>query len=169
MLFPLLAAAAAQAASPLPVVVPPQPLLTEQVRQADLALFALYFTGKCDLDRFRSMLRPDVEFYHDKAGFNIHSDDEFVANYAEKCRSRDDPKAPRLRRELTASSYHVDPVPGWGAIETGEHLFYEQDGATAPEHLVGKAAFAQLWVLGRDGKWRISRILSYAHLPVDAK
>lgn len=164
MLLPLLAAAAQTAAAPS-VVIPPEPVLTEQVRQADLALFALYFTGKCDLDRFRSMLRPDVEFYHDKAGFNIHSANEFVANYAEKCHSREDPSAPRLRRELVESSYHVDPVPGWGAIETGEHLFYQQNGEKGPEHLVGKAAFAQLWVLGTDGKWQISRILSYSHLP----
>lgn len=164
MLFPLLAAAQAASLSP-PVVIPPEPLLTEQIRQADLALFELYFTGKCNQERFRSMLRPDVEFYHDKAGFNIHSAEEFVANYTEKCRARDDPKAPRLRRELVASSYHVDPVPGWGAIETGEHLFYERDGEKAPEHLVGKAAFAQLWVLEPDGKWKISRVLSYSHLP----
>lgn len=166
LLHLLLAAAAQAAAAPPPVTIPPDPALTQQVKQADLALFGLYFTGKCDAARFRSMLRPDVEFYHDKAGFNIHSADEFVANYEEKCRARDDPKSPRLRRQLVDSSYHVDPVPGWGAIETGEHLFYEQDGATGPEKLLGKAAFAQLWVLGPDGKWRISRIFSIEHQPV---
>ena len=166
MLLPfLLAAAAAPAAAPPPVVVPSDPALTQQVRQADLALFDLYFTGKCDAPRFRSMLRPDIEFYHDKAGFNVHSADEFVANYEDKCHARDDPKAPRLRRQLVDSSYHVDPVPGWGAIETGEHLFYEQDGASGPEHLVGRAAFAQLWVLEPDGRWRLSRVLSYSHQP----
>jgi hypothetical protein len=161
MLLELLAMA--QAAVGSTVSVPPDPKLTDEVRQADLSLFGLYFTGKCDLDRFRSMLRPDIEFYHDKAGFNVHSADEFVANYAEKCHSRDDPKAPRLRRELVAATFHVDPVPGWGAIETGEHLFYEQVGANGPEHLVGRAAFAQLWVLEPDGKWRLSRVLSYSH------
>ena len=163
--FVWLAAAAAQATSLSPIVIPPDPVLTQQVKQADLALFGLYFTGKCDSSRFRSMLRPDVEFYHDKAGFNIHSADEFVANYEEKCRSREDPKALRVRRQLIDSSYHVDPVPGWGAIETGEHLFYQQDGENGPEQLVGRATFAQLWVLGSDGKWRISRIFSYSHQP----
>jgi uncharacterized protein DUF4440 len=164
-LLALLAAAAIAAPAAQPVNVPPQPQLTEEIRQADLELFKLYFTGKCDAARFRSMLRPDVEFYHDKAGFNIHSADEFVANYMDKCRSRDDPKSTQVRRELIASSYHVDPVPGWGAIEIGEHLFYEVKGENGPEHLVGRAAFAQLWVLEADGKWRLSRVLSYSHQP----
>jgi hypothetical protein len=163
-LLPLLAAAIA-APSAQPVNVPPQPQLTEQVRQADLALFDLYFSGKCDTARFRAMLTPDIEFYHDKAGFNVRSADEFIANYTEKCRGRDDPNSMRLRRELVASSYHVDPVPGWGAIETGEHLFYEVKGENGPQHLVGRATFAQLWVLGPDGKWRLSRVFSYSHQP----
>jgi len=164
-LLTILAAAAVQAAAAPPVVIPPDPALTEQVRQADLTLFGLYFNGKCDSAAFRAMLRPAVEFYHDKAGFNVHSADEFVSNYEEKCRSRDDPNAMRVRRELVDSSYHVDPVPGWGAIETGEHLFYARNGEKGPEQLVEKAAFAQLWVLGPDGKWRLSRVLSYSHLP----
>ena len=165
MVLHLLLAAAAPAAQPSQVVIPADPMLTQQVKQADLALFDLYFSEPCDAPRFRSMLRPDIEFYHDKAGFNIRSADQFVANYEDKCRSREDPKSIRVRRQLVDSSYHVDPVPGWGAIETGEHLFYEQDGVNGPEKLVGKAAFAQLWVLGSDGKWRLSRVLSYAHQP----
>jgi hypothetical protein len=164
VLLPLLAAAFAAPSAP-PVNVPAQPQLTEQIRQADLALFALYFTGKCDAARFRSMLRPDIEFYHDKDGFDVHSADEFVANYEEKCRSREDPKAMRVRRQLVDSSYHVDPVPGWGAIETGLHLFYEVQGENGPEHLVGRAAFTQLWVLEPDGKCRLSRVMSYSHEP----
>ena len=98
VLLPLLAAAFAAPSAP-PVNVPAQPQLTEQIRQADLALFALYFTGKCDAARFRSMLRPDIEFYHDKDGFDVHSADEFVANYEEKCRSREDPKAMRVHMD----------------------------------------------------------------------
>lgn len=64
---------------------------------------------------------------------------------------------------LVQSSLHVDPIPGWGAMEVGDHLFYERHGATGPEKLVGKAKFAMVWVLGADGHWRVSRVLSYAH------
>jgi hypothetical protein len=50
-------------------------------------------------------------------------------------------------------------------MEIGDHLFYERQGAEGPWKLVGKASFSMVWVLGADGKWRISRVLSYAHAP----
>ena len=59
------------------------------------------------------------------------------------------------------SSLRVDPVPGHGAIEDGEHLFYERKGE-GPERLAGRALFTQLWTLTADG-WRLSRIFSFAH------
>ena len=168
MPFLLILAAAAQAAAPSPpVVIPPQPALAEQISRADAELFELSFVLPCDVPRFRAMLTDDIEFYHDKAGFNVHKADDFVAIYTEQCASRANPKASRSRRELIASTLHIDPVPGWGAIETGEHLFYERQGIDGAEKLVGRASFAQLWVLGADGKWRLSRVLSYAHRPAN--
>ena len=116
-----------------------------------------------DIPRFRAWLADDVEFYHDKGGFNVRKHDDFVAIFAKNCRDREDPKAWRTRRELVRSSLHVDPVPGWGAIQTGEHLFYERHGVDGQETLAGRARFAMVWVQGADGKWRLSRVLSYAH------
>jgi hypothetical protein len=46
-------------------------------------------------------------------------------------------------------------------------LFYERHGVGGVEKLAGKARFAMVWALGADGKWRISRILSYAHAAAD--
>jgi len=161
-----LAAAAPPAPSPAPPVnVPAQPALTEAITARDAELFALFFTGPCDVARFRDLLAPDVEFYHDKDGFNVHRAEDFVAIYAKNCASRGDPAAWRSRRALVPGTLQVDPVPGYGAIEAGEHVFYEQHGASGPETLAGRARFAQLWVLGRDGKWRLSRVLSFGHRP----
>jgi len=156
-----LAAAAATAATP--VTVPPQPELTRQVEAADAELFNLFFVAPCADPAFRAMITDDVEFYHDKDGFNVHSADEFMKGYHENCTSRADPTTWRSRRELVRSSLRVDPIPGWGAMEIGDHLFYEKHGAAGEEKLVGKASFAMVWVLGPDGKWRVSRVLSYAH------
>jgi uncharacterized protein DUF4440 len=166
-MLPFLAFLAVQVATatPPPVTIPAQPALTEQIAAADAELFELSFIQPCDVPRFRAMLTDDVEFYHDRAGFNVRKADDFVAIYTRQCTSRADPRASRSRRELVAATLHVDPVPGWGAIETGEHLFYERQGKDAPEKLVGRARFAQLWVLGSDGKWRVSRVFSYAHGP----
>ena len=160
MFAPLLAIAAAAAT---PVTVPPQPQLTEQIRAADADLFKLFFEGPCDVPRFRGMITDDIEFYHDKGGFNVRTPDDFVGQYKERCTNLLDPKTDRTRRVLVQSSLRVDPIPGWGAMEVGDHLFYERRGANGPEKLVGKAKFAMVWVLGADGKWRVSRVLSYAH------
>jgi hypothetical protein len=155
---------AAQAATPAPPVnIPPQPELTRQIHDADAALFRLFFEGPCDARRFRSMITDDVEFYHDKGGFNVRKPDDFVGQFKDRCAKLADPTSFRQRRELVESSLHVDPIPGWGAMEVGDHLFYERQGVDGPEKLVGRASFSMVWVLGSDGKWRISRVLSYAH------
>ncbi len=164
-----LAAAAASApspaAAPAPVVIPDRPALEAQIAARDAELFELLFGTRCDTAAFRALLAPDVEFYHDKGGFNVRNADEFVALFAKNCAERQDPQAWRSRRELVKESLHIDPVPGHGAIEAGEHLFYEKKGVDGAEKLVGRARFAQLWVLGRDGQWRLSRIFSFAHGP----
>lgn len=163
-MFPLiLAAAAAAQAAATPVTVPPQPQLTEQIRAADADLFKLFFEGPCDIPRFRAMITDDIEFYHDKGGFNVRKPEDFVGQYRERCTNLLDPTTWRSRRVLVDSSLRVDPIPGWGAMEVGDHLFYERHGASGEEKLVGRAKFAMVWVLGADGKWRVSRVLSYAH------
>ena len=160
----LLAAAALAASSP-PVTVPLQPELTRQIEAADAALFKLFFEGPCDIPRFRGMITDDIEFYHDKGGFNVRKPEDFVAQYQERCTKLLNPAEWRSRRVLVRSSLHVDPIPGWGAMEIGDHDFYERKGATGEWKLVGKASFSMVWVLGADGKWRVSRVLSYGHRP----
>jgi Domain of unknown function (DUF4440) len=60
-----------------------------------------------------------------------------------------------------AASLNVHPIPGYGAIEDGEHLFYEWQGS-GREQLVGRARFTQLWKLTAGG-WQLARVFSYAH------
>jgi hypothetical protein len=158
-MVPFLLAAAA------PVAIPPQAALTEVISARDAELFELFFQG-CDPDRLRTMLAPDVEFYHDKDGFVFRSADEFVAGYAKSCEGRKAPDAWRSRRELVTASLTVDPVPGFGAMEVGEHLFYERKG-DGPEKLAGRARFAMVWKLD-GGAWKLARILSYGHRPAAA-
>ena len=159
----LLAAAAQAAAQPGPVEVPQQPILTREITARDAELFELFFSGPCDATRLRSLIADDIEFYHDKAGFNARSAEDFIAIFASNCAARAAPAGWRTRRELVPESLHVDPVPGWGAIQGGEHLFFERQGEKGPEKLGGRARFAQLWVLDAGGRWRLSRVFSYAH------
>jgi hypothetical protein len=162
---PLLSLLAIAVAPAPPVTVPPQPELTRQIEKADAEIFKLFFERPCDSARFRSMITDDVEFYHDKGGFNVRKPEDFVGQFEERCAKLADPTSTRQRRELVQSSLHVDPIPGWGAMEIGDHVFYERQGAAGEWKLVGKASFAMVWVLGPDGKWRVSRVLSYSHAP----
>ena len=143
-----------------PSALPEGPALTEAVRAADAALFALFFTG-CDPDKLRTLVTTDLEFYHDKGGLVATSGAQFVADYAKSCEAKKAPDAWRSRRELIPATLHVDPVPGFGAMETGEHFFYERKG-DGPEKRVGRASFAMVWKL-EDGVWKLHRVLSLGH------
>ena len=154
-MLPLIALAAAT------VTVPTGPALTEAIAARDAALFHTYF-DICDPAKMESFLTPDLEFYHDKAGFDAHSAQEFVGDYARKCADYGRPDTVRLRRELVAGSLNVEAIPGFGAIEEGDHLFYVRQG-NGPEKLSGKAHFVTVWQLGADGEWRVKRVLSYSH------
>ncbi len=160
--IPLLFATAAQAAEPVP---PPEgTALTEAIRAADSALFGLVFDG-CDPAKLRTMVSDDMEFYHDKGGLTASSGDAFVADYAKSCEEKKAQDAWRSRRELISETLHVDPVPGFGAMEVGEHLFYERRG-DGREKLVGRAGFAMVWKWS-DGAWKLHRVLSFGHKPVE--
>ena len=164
ILLPLAATAASAAAAPA-ITVPAQPQLEVQVTKADAELFHLFFVAPCDAPRFRAMLADDIEFYHDKDGLVARSADDFMAAYTKNCASRADPTTWRSRREVVAGSLRIDPVPGFGAMEVGDHVFYERKGAAGEEKRVGSAAFAMVWALAPDGRWKLRRVLSYAHAP----
>jgi len=139
------------------------PALTQAITARDAALFATYF-GECDPAKMGGFFTPDLEFYHDKAGFDAHSAKEFVDDYARKCVDYSKPGAVRVRRELAPGSLNVEAIPGFGAVEEGDHLFYIRQG-DGPEQLTGRAHFVQLWQLGEDGVWRLKRVLSFSHAP----
>ena len=159
----LLSLAAAAAASE-PAALPEGPALTAAVEARDAEFFALAFEG-CDPDRLRTMLAPDFEMYHDRGGVVARSADAFVDQYREACTARRAADAWRSRRALVAGTLSVHPVPGYGAIEDGEHDFYERQG-DGPERLAGHARFTQLWRLTADG-WQLARVFSYGHRAAD--
>jgi Domain of unknown function (DUF4440) len=144
---------------------PEGPALREEVRAADDRFFALFFDARCHPTEVRAMLADDVEMYHDKGGVVATSAAQFMADYEKSCAARAAPDAWRSRRELVPESLRVDPVPGFGAIEDGDHRFYERKG-DGPERLAGLAHFTQLWVKDQQG-WKLKRIFSFAHRAAD--
>jgi hypothetical protein len=151
----LIFALAAAAAS-----VPEGPALVDVIRARDAAFFHVYF-DRCEPAKVRAMITDDFEMYHDKGGVIARSAQPFIDDYAKSCTEKLKPDAWRSRRELVAASLKVYPVPGFGAIEEGDHVFYEQQG-NGLEKKAGIAHFVQLWASTPDG-WKLSRIFSYAH------
>jgi hypothetical protein len=140
--------------------IPQGATLTAEIRAADAALFDLYFLG-CDPVRLDAMVTPDFEMYHDRNGVVATDDKMFVADYTRSCEAKKMPDAWRNRRALVPESLHVEPIPGYGAIEEGDHLFYERKG-DGPEKLSGRAHFVQLWKKSAQG-WQLARVFSYSH------
>lgn len=159
-MFILLSLAAAAASEP--VNLPEGEALSAAIAARDAEFFALAFED-CDPDRLRTMLTSDFEMYHDRGGVVARTAETFVEEYRRSCGARQAPDAWRSRRALVTATLNVHPVPGFGAIEDGEHLFYERQG-DGSERLAGRARFTQLWQLSADG-WRLARVFSYGHRP----
>ena len=132
--------------------------LQETILTLDSDFWEAYNT--CDLDSFKTFLTGDLEFYHDKGGLTTTSSKllDQVANGL--CGDEN----VRLRRESVDGSVHVYPLNNYGAIITGEHVFYLK-ATGKDEKLVEKAKFTHIWKLENE-QWRMSRVLSYDHQQV---
>ena len=147
-----------------PVALPVGAALTEAVSASDAAFFELFFEG-CDPDRLATMVTDDFEFFDDRGGRVVTDGASFVAMYRTQCEARLAPDSWRSRREVAAGSLGIYPINNYGAVETGEHFFYERRG-DGPEARVGRARFSQMWKL-EGGRWKLARVFSYDHAPAE--
>jgi hypothetical protein len=145
------------------VAVPEGQPLQDAIAKRDAEFFEVFFVG-CDPKRVAAMLTSDFEMYHDKEGLVADAAHGFVEQYAKTCKARQKPDAWRSRRELVPGTMTIHRLNNYGAIEQGDHVFYERKG-DGPEKKVGKARFTQVWKL-EDGQWKLARVLSYDHAAV---
>lgn len=113
--------------------------------------------NRCDepgqLARHGSHFAEDVEFYHDTGGVTwtreamLANTEKFVCG--------------NFHRMLVPGTLQVYPVKDFGAISRGTHRFCQ----VADGHCEGEADFTIVWRL-RDGKWEITRVLSFGHRAV---
>ena len=117
--------------------------------------------NECNLQDYEAFLTQDFESYHDKAGLTTPRDSE-MADMQIFCGEQR--KRQPLRRELIPGTMEVYPLNNYGAIESGEHVFYLQinDGT---EKLVGQAKFTFIW-RKQLKDWKLARVLSYDHQPL---
>lgn len=124
--------------------------LFKTVASLDRALFDAY--NACELETFGAFFVEDVEFYHDKGGVTIGRKQlvESVKNNI----------CGKVRRELVPASVEVYPMDGYGALQSGSHLFCQ----STPTPCEGLGKFIHLWQ-HKDGAWTITRAVSYDHRP----
>ncbi|GJL90794.1 YybH family protein [Hyphococcus sp.] len=124
--------------------------IEKQVLELDRLLFDEAF-NKCDLELYKKLMSPTLEFYDDRSGLNTSFDVE-VASFNDRCS-----KSISTTRKLVKFSAHV--LGDYGAVELGEHDFFV-DGKK-----VQKGKFIIIWEKQPDDSWVMKRTISYDHEP----
>lgn len=161
---------------------PPAPLpddteIRARIEKLDAALFYAVFEG-CTPAVLPDMIVPEYRMIHDKGGLVADSRADFVARIEQGCLDR----APggknagyRNRRLAVPGTRTIRRMGEWGAVENGDHVFFEQTerpaGTNGPDDpggpdwvLVGGASYTHLWQwMPEDGRFRLSESISYDH------
>ncbi len=140
--------------------VEPNSILYKTILSKDSLLFNIGF-NTCDISQFEKLVSVNFEFFHDKSGISDRK--QFLSDLKNGlCKS---PETYQSRRELILESVKIFPLYDngelYGAIQYGEHRFYEKmDGK--PEQYASIAKFTHVWII-EDGKWKLKSGLSYDH------
>ena len=138
--------------------------LYDEIAAKDRSLFAVVF-DTCDTATLTTLVTDDFEMYHDKGGLTATSGAQFVKAIEGMCARQKTGEDYRARRELVPGSMKVYPLSYYGAIQVGEHRFYQLLPGK-PEKLVEVALFTHVWKKDARG-WKVSRVLSYDHRLTD--
>jgi hypothetical protein len=122
--------------------------LTAVVTKLDATLFDAY--NSCDLVSFARYVAPDIEFYHDKGGFEPGRQKLVQSIKNNICG--------KLRRVLIPGTLEIYPIPGYGALETGADRFCVLQTGNCDAY----SKFSQLWKY-QNGTWLLTRVFSYDH------
>ncbi len=121
--------------------------LEYEIIKMDSLLFNVAF-NKCDLELYKKIMSPDLEFYDDRSGLNSSFEKEIIS-FKDRCS-----KPIFITRKLVSSSTHV--LGDYGAVQIGVHEFYV-DGKK-----VEKAKFIHVWER-KNKYWIVKRAISYDH------
>ncbi|HWK07853.1 MAG TPA: nuclear transport factor 2 family protein [Puia sp.] len=124
--------------------------LYNTIAHMDSVLFDAF--NNHELQILQDVFAPNVEFYHDRDGLNDYQ--TTMNNF-----KRIFVATPDLHRELVAGTLEVYPLPGYGAVETGEHRFtLTQNG----QKITAVYKFINIWQYKSD-HWQVTRVISVGH------
>jgi hypothetical protein len=127
--------------------------LFKEIVSADSLLFNSF--NSCDSLTYKEFFTDDLEFYHDTGGLSVSLKNE-LQSFKDMCA-----RGTHMRRELVKSSLEIHLIKDYGAIQVGSHRFYYTNKGQK-EILGGTYKFLHIWKKV-NGKWKISRIVSYGH------
>lgn len=120
--------------------------LYKTIVKLDSTFFKAYNT--CDIATQEAFYSDSIEFYHDKGGLSTSKKELIEGTKKFICG--------KVTRELVKGSIEVSPIPGFGAVELGSHIFHnnqEKDAASNP------SKFVIIW-RNKNNKWAITRVIS---------
>jgi ketosteroid isomerase-like protein len=120
--------------------------LYDTVSRLDSAFFSAY--NACDMNKQAEFYSDSIEFYHDKGGLTTSKQEILDATRRNICG--------KVTRELVKGSIEVSPIPGYGAVEMGMHMFHNNQEKDQVSH---PSKFVIIW-RNREGKWSITRVIS---------
>ncbi|WP_343693525.1 nuclear transport factor 2 family protein [Chitinophaga sp.] len=132
--------------------VPKDKALYDTIAHMDSVMFNAFNTH--DIAVLEKVFATDVEFYNDGGGVTDYA--TTMKNFKAMFEWN---KATGLRRELVSGSLEVYPMPGFGAIEVGEHRFIHKENG---KEEVAQMKFVQVW-RWKDGVWQATRVISIGH------
>lgn len=127
--------------------VPDSKTLYDTIVRLDSIFFDAY--NHCNLSVMSEMLSDNIEFYHDKGGLSKSKADLMKAIENNICG--------KVTRELMSGTIEVYQISGFGAVQMGQHRFYNKiENPTIPSR-PGK--FVHTWQFN-NGRWKLYRIIS---------
>jgi ketosteroid isomerase-like protein len=115
------------------------------VVKLDSTFFQAY--NDCDMAKQAEFYSDSIEFFHDKSGLQTSKKKILEDTKAYICG--------KITRKLVKGSIEVSPIPGYGAVELGEHAFYNKAQNTTSE----PSKFVIVWK-NNNGKWIITKVIS---------
>lgn len=120
--------------------------LYKKIVQMDSIFFKAY--NECNIALQEEIYSDSIEFYHDKGGLSTSKKDLIEATKKNICG--------KVTRELVKGSIEVSPIPGYGAVEIGQHMFHNKQ---EPDAVPKPSKFVIIW-RNKNNKWSITRVIS---------
>lgn len=120
--------------------------LYNKIVQLDSILFDAY--NNCKMDVSEELYSDSLEFFHDKGGLSTSKKGLMEALKNNICG--------KVTRHLVPGSIEVSPIPGYGAVEIGEHGFKNNQEPNAP---FKASRFVIVWQY-KNEKWQLTKVIS---------